>query len=214
MTEKPDKSYNPKEDNDILDIYDQNGTHLGTCDRKTVHDDGLWHYAMHCWLYTEIDNKRYVIFQKRQADKRIFPNKLDVAAAGHYLVGEYFEDGLREVIEELNINPSDIEVSFYKTEQFSYEDSKIKNNEFWNIYVCHFIFNGYNIAFDESELKDVLFLPLNQTLELMQSEGKGFVFGFSVKEKTLVKIVLNDFVTPYKDYFLSLLKFIKMRGAK
>ncbi|MCM1223542.1 MAG: NUDIX domain-containing protein [Lachnospiraceae bacterium] len=214
MTEKLRKPYNPQEDNDILDIYNQNGIPIGTCDRKTVHDNGLWHYAMHCWLYTEIDNTRYVIFQKRQIDKRIFPNKLDVAAAGHYIAGEKFEDGLRELIEELNINPSDIEVSFYKTEQFSYEDSYIKNNEFWNIYICHFTFKGYDFAFDESEVQDVLFLPLNQTLELMQSKGKGFMLGFSAKEKKTVKIVFEDFVTPYKDYFLSLLEVIKMRGVK
>lgn len=202
-----------QEDLDILDVYDQNGMHTGTCDRKTVHDDGLWHFAMHCWLYTKIENTQYVIFQRRQTDKRIFPNRLDVAAAGHYIAGEQLEDGLRELIEELNINPSDIEVSFYGTEKFSYEDSEIKNNEFWNIYVCYFNFNGYDIAFDESELKDVLFLPLNETMELMQSNGEGGVLGFSVKQKKLVTINLDDFVAPYRDYFITLLKFIKMRGV-
>lgn len=209
-TEK--RHYNPQEDLDILDVYDQNGMHTGTCERKTVHDDGLWHFAMHCWLYTKIDKTQYVIFQRRQTDKRIFPNKLDVAAAGHYIAGEQLEDGLRELIEELNINPSDIEVSFYGTEKFSYEDSEIKNNEFWNIYVCYFNFNGYDIAFEESELKDVLFLPLNETMELMQSNGEGDVCGFSVKQKKLVPINLDDFVAPYRDYFITLLKFIKMRG--
>ena len=207
------RHYNPLEDLDILDVYDKNGMHIGTCDRKTVHDDGLWHFAMHCWLYTKIENTQYVIFQKRQTDKRIFPNRLDVAAAGHYIAGEQREDGLRELIEELNINPSDIEVSFYGTEKFSYEDSEIKNNEFWNIYVCYFSFNGYDIAFDDSELKDVLFLPLNETIELMQSNGKGGIGGFSVKQKKIVTINLDDFVAPYKDYFITLLKFIKMRGV-
>ncbi|MDE7216431.1 MAG: hypothetical protein K2O08_06445, partial [Clostridia bacterium] len=74
-------------------------------------------------------------------------------------------------------------------------------------------FNGYDIAFDDSELKDVLFLPLNETIELMQSNGKGGIGGFSVKQKKIVTINLDDFVAPYKDYFITLLKFIKMRGV-
>lgn len=108
------KPYNLNEDKDILDVYDENGTFLGVYNRKIVHDKGLWHYAMHCWIYTEINGIRYVIFQRRQDDKRIFPNKLDVAAAGHYLSGEHLRDGLRELIEELNINPTEINVNFYK----------------------------------------------------------------------------------------------------
>lgn len=214
MKEILKNSYNPNENKDVLDIYDENGVHIGTCNRKIVHDMGFWHYVMHCWLYTEIDNIRYVIFQKRQKDKRIFPNKLDVAAAGHYIAGEKLEDGLRELIEELNINPSDIEVTFYKTKKFSYEDDTIKNNEFWNIYICHFTYKDYNIIFDESELQDVLFLPLNQVIELMQSNNTDFMFGFSVKERKNKKIFLNDFVEPYKNYFLSLLQIIKKRGFK
>jgi isopentenyldiphosphate isomerase len=88
---------------ELLDIYDDNLTWLGTKPRDAVHSDGDWHKAFHCWIIGERAGKSFVLFQLRGPDKRIFPNKLDITAAGHLIHGETIDDGLRELQEELGV---------------------------------------------------------------------------------------------------------------
>lgn len=38
--------------------------YMGPCDGKTFHDNELWHYAMHRWLYTKIENTCSFFLQK------------------------------------------------------------------------------------------------------------------------------------------------------
>jgi hypothetical protein len=33
-----------------LDIYDENGVHLGDAARSVVHAEGYWHRTFHCWI--------------------------------------------------------------------------------------------------------------------------------------------------------------------
>ena len=47
---------------ELLDIYDEKGNLIGTEDRKIVHEKGLWHKTVHCWLY---DDKGNIFFQIR-----------------------------------------------------------------------------------------------------------------------------------------------------
>lgn len=87
-----------------LDIYDENLTHLGIKDRAAVHRDGDWHRTFHCWvIYRGADNRDYIVMQKRGPDKELFPNLLDITAAGHYEAGEIPADGVREIREELGL---------------------------------------------------------------------------------------------------------------
>jgi 8-oxo-dGTP pyrophosphatase MutT (NUDIX family) len=45
-----------------------------------------------------------VLFQKRGHDKILFPNLLDISAAGHYQAGEPLEAGVREIVEEVGLD--------------------------------------------------------------------------------------------------------------
>ncbi len=90
---------------EMLDYYDANMTYLGAKGRESVHRDGDWHCVFHCWvIYRDNAGKDYMILQKRGPDKKTFPNKLDVSAAGHYEAGETVKDGVRELQEELGLN--------------------------------------------------------------------------------------------------------------
>lgn len=92
---------------EILDIYDENRVHLGVKDRNAVHRDGDWHCTFHCWIiYRGADGTDYILMQKRGPDKELFPNLLDITAAGHYEAGETAADGIREIKEELGIEVS------------------------------------------------------------------------------------------------------------
>jgi isopentenyldiphosphate isomerase len=84
-------------DDEILDVFDERGGHLGTKRRADVHRDGDWHLAFHLWVVSPAG----VLLQRRAHDKSSWPGFLDASAAGHLLAGESIRDGLREADEEL-----------------------------------------------------------------------------------------------------------------
>ena len=84
-------------DDELLDVYDDQGWHRGTKRRDLVHRDGDWHRAFHLWVV----GPQGVLLQRRAADKASWPGFLDASAAGHLLAGEAVEDGIREAEEEL-----------------------------------------------------------------------------------------------------------------
>jgi isopentenyldiphosphate isomerase len=84
-------------DDELLDVFDERGWHVGTKRRADVHRDGDWHLAFHLWVVSA----EGVLFQRRARDKASWPGHLDASAAGHLIAGEAVRDGLREVDEEL-----------------------------------------------------------------------------------------------------------------
>lgn len=85
---------------ELLDVYDEWGAHLGVERRDVVHRDGLWHNGFHLWVVSGDD----VLLQRRAAAKQTHPGMLDATAAGHVGAGETIVGGgLREVREELGV---------------------------------------------------------------------------------------------------------------
>ena len=77
---------------------------VGTAMKSEAHKTGMWHTAIHCWFVRREGNNSFLLFQKRASDKVLFPDYLDITAAGHYQSGERVEDGVREIVEELGID--------------------------------------------------------------------------------------------------------------
>lgn len=90
---------------ELVDVYNENLELLGTAMKSETHRKGLWHRAIHCWIVRD-QSPGYVLFQKRGRDKTVYPNTLDISAAGHYRSGETASDGVREIIEELGLDVS------------------------------------------------------------------------------------------------------------
>ena len=86
-------------DDELLDVFDDRGSHVGIKRRADVHRDGDWHLAFHLWV-VRADG---VLLQRRAATKASWPGYLDASAAGHLLAGEAVRDGLREAEEELGV---------------------------------------------------------------------------------------------------------------
>jgi isopentenyldiphosphate isomerase len=86
-------------DDELLDVFDERGRHVGIKRRDHVHRDGDWHLAFHLWV-VRADG---VLLQRRAATKGSWPGRLDASAAGHLLAGEAVRDGLREAEEELGV---------------------------------------------------------------------------------------------------------------
>jgi isopentenyldiphosphate isomerase len=88
---------------ETIDIFDENYQHLGTATKTEARKHGYWVQSIHTWIVNP-KGAGFVLFQKRARNKKIFPNALDISAAGHYTAGEKIEDGVREISEELGLN--------------------------------------------------------------------------------------------------------------
>jgi len=82
---------------EYLDIYDEYMNKIGTEARDTVHQNGLWHKTVHCWMYDDMGN---IYFQIRMDSKKLY-----TTASGHVLAGETVRDAFRrEIHEEIGLD--------------------------------------------------------------------------------------------------------------
>lgn len=88
---------------ELVDVYNENYEYKGSKMKSLAQQAGDWVTSIHCWIVRP-SSGGFVLFQKRGANKKIFPNKLDISAAGHYKSGEKIHDGIREISEELGID--------------------------------------------------------------------------------------------------------------
>lgn len=87
-------------DEELLDIYDDLGGHVGVKGRTAAHRDGDWHRCVHLWVVSG----DAVLLQRRGGHKASWPGALDATAAGHVAAGESVEGGgAREIAEELGV---------------------------------------------------------------------------------------------------------------
>ena len=82
---------------EYLDAYDKDRNFIGTYPRDLVHEKGMWHNTVHCWLY---DYEGNIFFQIRSSS-----GKLYTTASGHVQAGETLQEAFgREVKEEIGID--------------------------------------------------------------------------------------------------------------
>src|SRR6185312_9838509 len=93
---------------ELFDVVDEDGAPTGEVKRRAeVHRDGDWHRAFHLWIVARSqDGVSEILFQRRSARKDTWPGRLDIAVGGHYRSGETIEDVVREIDEEVGIQPS------------------------------------------------------------------------------------------------------------
>lgn len=88
---------------EMLTVVDIHQNKIGVKTRDAVHRDGDWHETFQCWFIERAKSSYYIYLQLRSASKNDFPLMYDITAAGHLLVGETVEDGVREIKEELGV---------------------------------------------------------------------------------------------------------------
>lgn len=120
---------------EVVDVFDEGMKYIGKVAKKEAHRTGAWHKSIHCWIIRSDETGQYVVFQKRSATKKSFPNFLDISAAGHYQAGEHIEDGVREIVEELGINVGFDELQYLGIKFDVYKDEAIFNREFCETFI-------------------------------------------------------------------------------
>jgi isopentenyldiphosphate isomerase len=155
---------------ELIDIVDENLVPVGTALKSEAHASGLWHFSIHCWIVRG-DGPGYVLFQKRSHSKELFPDMLDITAAGHYQAGEGAADGTREILEELGVDipyddliPLGIKVDLGKTDT-------ILNREFCRTFLLRRDAEPAAYVPDPEEVVGLVQVPIDEGLDLMSGRA-------------------------------------------
>lgn len=84
-----------------LETFDEAGRPTGLAERAVVHATGLWHCAVHVWLF---DPAGRLYLQRRPASKDVCPDLWDLSVGEHLQPGESYEQAAhRGLAEELGV---------------------------------------------------------------------------------------------------------------
>jgi isopentenyl-diphosphate delta-isomerase len=87
---------------ELFEILDEHGAHVGFAARSRAHREGLWHRAEQVFVFRS-DGR--LLIQRRQVDKDICPGAWDLSTAEHLKPGEsYHEGAVRGLREELGVD--------------------------------------------------------------------------------------------------------------
>ncbi|MDD3453189.1 MAG: NUDIX domain-containing protein [Bacilli bacterium] len=197
---------------EYLDVYDEFKNYLGKELRDVVHNKGLWHNTVHCWLY---DNKGNIYFQIR-ADS----NLLYTTASGHVNAGETIKQAFgREIKEEIGIEVDFeeailVDIFIWKMDKIKKDNTKFIDRAFSNVYICEY--NGNDqFDFDLNEVKGIVKVNAKETLSLFENKVENIESTYITNENTInKKININNFLiteneTALTKYGLILKKIIE-----
>lgn len=184
---------------EYLDIYDEEGNHLGKEERSVVHRDALWHKTVHCWLY---DKEGNIYFQIRK-DK----NKLYTTASGHVQAGESVPEAFgREIKEEIGY-----EIDYTKAELINVvkfvmdreepDGSLFKDRAFANVYCCEFAGNLNEFNYQEEELNGIVKINAQKALEIIEKERGETMAQKCFKENG--KLKTEDILITFDDFLVN-----------
>ncbi|MCH5167305.1 MAG: NUDIX domain-containing protein [Erysipelotrichales bacterium] len=153
---------------EYLDIYDENGNHLGKEERSVVHALALWHKTVHCWLF---DKEGNIYFQIRKDEGTFY-----TTGSGHIQAGESVKEGFyREIKEEIGIevdidNCILVDVVNFVMDRSNKDGSVFRDRAFANVYICDFEESIDAFKFDTNEVKGLVKMTAKDVLALISSE--------------------------------------------
>ena len=196
---------------ELVKVVDKERNVLGVKTRDSVHLDGDWHETFQCWFIERVENSYYIYVQKRSANKKDFPSMYDITAAGHLLVGETVEDGVREIKEELGLDVSFNELIFLQAIPNSIVLPNFIDNEISLVYLYE-VKTPLIFSFVDEEVEAIMRLRLNDFEKLVLGEVKDapcqkYVDGKFTQDNNTVS--LNRFVPHEANYFKQVMNKIK-----
>ena len=197
---------------EYLDIYDEYMNKIGQESRDVVHQNGLWHKTVHCWVYDDMGN---VYFQIRTDS-----GKLYTTASGHVLSGETVRDAFRREIREeigLDMDVSDaipLEIVYWR------QDKPQKNwhdRAFSHIYANKLPVGVNVFHFQPEEVAGLVRVNAKDCLDLLMNTKTSVRATKITADKSIeVDITKDDFLaapdeTPIVKYGFVLQSIIQLR---
>lgn len=138
---------------------EENGTISNLEDRNKVHNNGMLHYAVQCWVMNE---KGQILIQRRAATKEKSAGKWDVSFGGHCTSAHstqsiLIDNVIKEGDEELGLHIE--KDNIIKLGEFRYTSQENKNKEMLGIFLIH-VPNTQQFVFKDGEVSDVLWTDL------------------------------------------------------
>lgn len=153
---------------ELWQLYDEQGAALpgmgGTKD--AVYGQGLLHGAAHVWIWRNANSGTEVLLQKRAANKRTWPNRYDISAAGHIDLGETpLDAALRETKEEIDLVVTKDELRLFGVHRAHLvAGQNAIENEFQWLYSLELTTDaGFNL--ETAEVASLVWLPLDKFKE-------------------------------------------------
>lgn len=167
--------------------------------KSEAHREGLWHRSFHCWIVAPEGPD--LLVQRRAQSKELWPDKLDVTAAGHLLAGERDLDGLRELEEELGLCVDPSRLIPLETRRVDQEIPAGRNREFQSVYLLLDSTHPAGMQLQTEEVASVVRLKLNEVERMHYGEaiaGEEWIDG----EARVINVSLSDFVSDEDSYLM------------
>ncbi len=157
---------------ELWQLYDELGQALSGKGAKKddVFSKGLLHGASHVWIWRKKDGRREVLLQQRASDKRTWPNRFDISAAGHIDLGEKpLDAAIREAAEEIGLDIVGDELKLFCVHRayLKAENGAIENEFQW-LYSLE-LTDKADFILQASEVKSLAWVSLEQ----FNAENKG-----------------------------------------
>ncbi|MBU9721309.1 MULTISPECIES: NUDIX hydrolase [Bacillaceae] len=189
-----------------LKFFDDNRNVLGVASRSDVHRIGYWHEVFHCWFISNEDGIDYIYLQLRSKNKKDYPNLLDITAAGHLLVDETVEDGVREIKEEIGIDVAFKELISLGVIEYCVEQEDFIDKELANVFLYKSKYNFDDFTLQVEEVSGIVKAKLIDFAQLwFGDKDKIEINGFKINEngnKQIIKeYVARDKFVPHQVLF-------------
>ena len=150
--------------NEMLDIFSRNGEYLGVESRDFCHSGkaNVYHKAVLIWFK---NSKGEILVTKRAMNKKQYPGKWEMSAAGHVDAGESpLDTCVREIKEELGIDIEKEKIE-YLTEWIIDEELELAQ-----VYLVRKDIPINNMCIEREELDDIKWLSYNEFVKLLYSD--------------------------------------------
>lgn len=181
---------------EFLDVYDANRRHLGTADRNVVHECGLWHKTVHCWV---VWNGK-LLFQRRARNLDNNPGKLYTTASGHVSAGEDLPTAFaREVAQEIGLenisSPGHLYETIWVADIIKTNGKLFCDRVFVNVYFVKYDGELSDLKFTDGEVESVVAIDMKEFIAFAYDAGGSVsAIEFDGREIQDITISEKDFV--------------------
>jgi isopentenyldiphosphate isomerase len=194
---------------ELLDYFDENYVRQGTTTKDEARAKGLWVHSFHCWMLNRSDTPK-ILVQKRAKSKALFPDFLDISAAGHLSAGETVEDGVREIKEEVGLDVNTRDLVYLGIKLDVAKTNGIVNRQFCHVFLYPESPSIDQLTLDKVELDGMVEIPVEAGLQLFRGDINSLIVQGVEKsshgtwERIQKEIKTSDFIPRVDAYYFKM----------
>lgn len=130
--------------------------------KREIFAQGLLHASAHIWIWRRAHDGIKILLQKRAANKRTWPGRYDISAAGHVDAGEEpLAAALREIREEIGLSITSTQLQLFGVHRAQLTtDDDVVENEFQWLYLLE-LSGEHTFELGEAEVASLQWIPLD-----------------------------------------------------